>query len=187
MRSKPRGFFVSERYRYDPEEERRKRDAAMAKHVEKVVQRILTVSAYRDPRAGWLDLQAECQLMTGSKHLNFSWFYNRWPSFPIKLAVGYEPFEKVTMNSLFRDPGRMSVVIKLEAFASDQGHDLRREQVAYVFNEVQTQMVIHNCYSSLASEGVQIRIRKQCGTSYFVEHFFRLLGRVGREWLVQNA
>lgn len=159
---------------------------------ETIIKRIL-----RDAGAApsnWGILVNECKARTGLTYLNFEWFRDRYPRFPIQLLPQkVAKAHRTSLVDLFKRFTHTRVFEAFQELVLAHGVDLQRNNAGLVFELGELGACVMHNYPRLDHLGVDETAKGDHGTrivrpvgfpviTYVVEQLPSLLIGIGKEW-----
>ena len=163
-----------------------------AEYESRIVKRILTTAGYKPSR--WSGVVSQSREFTGDRQLNFAWFHEAHPTFPvIMMSEKIRWAHKTRMIDLFKRFTKTPIYLRFADRAATAGIDLTKSYAALVFEmgEFGT-TVIHNYPRNpqfVLGEGCEddgtrvVRPLKRTGVIYVVEQIQTLIAAIGSSWV----
>lgn len=157
-----------------------------------IVKRILTTSGFKPSR--WSGVVSQSREFTGDQDLNFAWFHEAYPAFPVTMmSEKIRWAHKTRMIDFFKRFTSTLVYCRFRDRTAEAGINLRDTYAALVFEmgEFGT-TVIHNypretqfvLGDGCVDEGTRlIRPLKVTGVTYVVEQVKTFIAAIGASWV----
>ncbi len=179
-------FFSQIKQSHTPEQTEEQRLLGLQ---ETIIKKIFAVAGYKP--SNWWTLQQDCHNATNLAKLNFAWFHEAYPTFPVQMGVARVGWVfKLTMRDMFDNFLKSGFFKAYTEFISEQGLDDTQQRAALVFYDIRRPMVLHNypregeMVDEPAEHTQGTRIVHQFGrVTYVVEPLAKLLSAIGGDWL----
>lgn len=162
---------------------------------QRVIKRIWDFANNRPPRLA--EVVQECKLETGKATLNFAWFHDHYPEFPVRLGAAKIPWiHEVSVGDLFGPFTKLPFFKHYEKFLDELDLNPEEEQAALIFPWATipkggSAMVLHNYPVNEGTDDPNMRLER--GTRiirplgnpvviYVIESLNDFLANVGTTW-----